>query len=265
MSEIELKDSEFLVIQKLLYDECGISLNDNKKSMVVSRLFKRIEHYQVNSYADYLKIVQLSIKEKTEFLNALSTNETYFFREKIHFDFLTDLVKQNESLSVWSAAASMGAEAYSVSFILDHYLPKDRWRIFASDINTDVLNIASKGLYPLCWSEKIPELYRSKYCFKGNDKFQDKMLVDRELRKNITFFKHNLMEKYNEMEKFDLIFLRNVLLYFNDETKIKVIKNILPHLKTNGYLIISLTETFDTKEIKELQFLNNSIYQKVEL
>lgn len=265
MNIVELLDSEFIVIQKLLFEECGISLNDSKKSMVVSRLFKRVEHYQLSSYADYLKIVQLSKKEKTEFLNALSTNETYFFRESCHFEFLEDLCQKTNSLKVWSAAASMGAEAYSIAFLLDTHLPKTNWCVYGSDLNTDVLKIASKGLYPLSWSEKIPEIYRSKYCYKGSNDYENKMLIDRNLRKNMIFFRHNLMEEINEVEKFDVIFLRNVLLYFNENTKVEVIKKLMPHLKNNGYFIISLTETFEDKVIKELKFLKNNIYQKVEL
>jgi chemotaxis protein methyltransferase CheR len=262
-NEVELKDNEFIVIQKLLFDECGINLNDSKKTMVATRLFKRLNHYQVNSYADYIKIVHISQKEKAEFINALSTNETYFFRETAHFDFLTELASKNDSLKVWSAAASMGAEAYSISFILDHYLDKNKWAVYGSDINTEVLNIAAKGLYPFKWADKIPEPYRSQYCLKGSGRYENKMLIDRPLLENINFFRHNLLENSLEIGEFDVIFLRNVLLYFNEETKLKVINNILPNLKKNGYLIISLTETFQDKDVDTLEFIGHNIYQKV--
>ena len=122
---IKLTQGEFAVIQKLLFKECGISLNDTKQIMVEARLYKRIEYYKVISYADYLKIVQISKVEKNEFLNALSTNETYFFREEKHFEFLTALSKNSNKLHIWSAAASMGAEAYTIAMILDTYLEKD--------------------------------------------------------------------------------------------------------------------------------------------
>ena len=103
---------EYAVIQKLLFDETGIALGDNKTAMVEARLLKRLNHYQVKSYADYLKIVQLSKSELTEFINQMTTNETYFFREKEHFIFLDELSKKAQTLDVWSAASSQGAEAY---------------------------------------------------------------------------------------------------------------------------------------------------------
>lgn len=260
---IELKQIEFSIIQKLLFKECGISISDNKKAMVESRLFKRVEFHRVSSYADYLKIVQISHAEKNKFLNCLSTNETYFFREEKHFEFLTMLAKSSTKLKVWSAAASMGSEAYSVAMILDTYLESNSWQIEASDINTEVLEVAKKGLYLLTWSQKIPQLYRTKYCLKGSGRFENKMLIDRVLSKNINFFTHNLINENIAMGEFDVIFLRNVLLYFTEETKIQVITNILSNLKFGGYLIISMTETFEDEKIENLQFLKNNIYQKV--
>jgi chemotaxis protein methyltransferase CheR len=260
---IELKQAEFAIIQKLLFKECGISLSDNKKIMVESRLFKRVEFHKVSSYADYLKIVQISHAEKNEFLNCLSTNETYFFREENHFNFLTSLAKSSTQLKVWSAATSMGSEAYSIAMILDSHLASNSWEVKASDINTEVLNVAKKGLYPLSWSEKIPQVYRTKYCLKGSRRFENKMLIDRVLSKNINFFKHNLINQDLTIGEFDVIFLRNVLLYFTEETKIQVISNILSNLRFGGYLIISMTETFEDEKIENLRFIKNNIYQKV--
>lgn len=260
---IEIKPNEFAVVQKLLFEECGISLSDSKKSMVMTRLFKRLEFYKCKSYADYLKIVQLSITEKTEFINALSTNETYFFREQAHFDFLEDLAKQSSKLKVWSAAASMGAEAYTISFILDHYLESNNWEVLGSDINTDVLSVAKKGLYPFAWSDKIPQPYKSKYCLKGHGKYENKMLIDRHLANKVGFFKHNLLESNELLGEFDVIFLRNVLLYFSEETKIKVLTNLVKNIKMGGYLIISMTEIFNNGAIPQLQFLKHNIYKKV--
>ncbi|MEA3352684.1 MAG: protein-glutamate O-methyltransferase CheR [Campylobacterota bacterium] len=263
MDNIVLTQSEFAVIQKLVFKETGISLGDKKINMVQNRLNKRVEHYKLNNYADYLKIVQISKTEKTEFLNCISTNETYFFRETKHFEFLEDIVKRSTSIRVWSAAASMGAEAYSIAMMLDSNLSKNSWEVVGSDINTQVLDIARKGLYQLSWSQKIPKRFKIKYCFKGSGNFENKMLIDRALSKNMNFIENNLMEKNNDIGKFDVIFLRNVLLYFTEETKIKVIKNVISSLNQGGYLILSLTEYFDEKKVGNLKFLKNSIYQKV--
>jgi chemotaxis protein methyltransferase CheR len=260
---IEITQQEFFILQKLLFKECGISLSDTKKSMVEARLFKRVEYHQVSSYADYLKIVQLDKNEKNEFLNRLTTNETYFFREERHFEFLSELAKESKKLRLWSAAASMGAEAYSAAMILDTHLERGCWEVKASDINTQVLDVAKKGLYPFIWSNKIPQPYKTKYCLKGTGRFEDRVLIDRVLSSNIDFFQHNLMESNITLGEFDVILLRNVLLYFTEETKLKVIRNILLNLKIGGYFIISMTEMFDDKEIKELKFIKNNIYQKV--
>ena len=229
--EIKITPIEFSTVQKLLFSECGISLNDNKQSMVEARLNQRLNKLQVNSYGNYLKIVQLSSSEKNEFLNALSTNETYFFREDKHFDFLEELAKNSNNLRVWSAAASMGAEAYSIAMILDTNLSSSYWSVMGSDINTDVLEVARKGLYPLSWSDKIPQKYKSKYCLQGRGEFENKFLIDGVLGKNIEFFKHNLMESNITLGEFDVIFLRNVLLYFTEYTRINVIQNLMKNLK----------------------------------
>lgn len=263
MSMIIINNNEFLVVQKLLLKECGISLNDSKKSMVETRLNRRLKHYKVDSYKNYLKIVQISLTEKTTFLNLLTTNETYFFREQNHFDFLEKIALQNTKLRVWSAATSMGAEAYSIAAVLDYNLSKNNWEVYGSDINTEVLNIAQKALYPFHWSEKIPQPYRSKYCLQGHGQYEDKMLIDKNRLSNVYFFENNLMQINNEIGEFDIIFLRNVLLYFNEETKIKVILNVIENLKLGGFLIISLTETFESKKIENLKFIKNNTYQKV--
>jgi chemotaxis protein methyltransferase CheR len=263
MGPIEINDIEFQIIQKLLFKETGISLADTKMKMVQSRLDKRLRFHNINCYSSYLKIVQISNAEKTEFINELSTNETYFFRETKHFEFLENLAKGSSGLRVWSAAASMGAEAYSIAMVLDTLIPNGKWKIVGTDINTSTLEIARKGLYPLSWSEKIPSKYQKKYCLRGSNKTKDKMLIDMGEGRDISFFENNLLEENKDIGKFDVIFLRNVLLYFTEETKLKVINNILNNLEIGGYLIISLTEHFDDKKVKNIKYLHNAIYQKV--
>jgi len=197
----------------------------------------------------------------SEFLNQISTNETYFFREKVHFDFLEDLAKKEKYLRVWSAASSIGAEAYSIAMILDHNLK--RWDVVGSDINTHVLKIADIGLYQLPMLDKIPEIFKKKYCLIGRKQFENKILIDRKLIENMVFMENNLMVSNIMLGKFHVIFLRNVLLYFSEETKIKVLNNIIDNLEIGGYLIIGLTDVIQDKNFKSLQYMNNSIYKKV--
>lgn len=263
MSIVQISDSEFQIVQKLLFKETGISLGDNKKTMVQSRLEKRLRFHNIDSYSNYLKIVQISEVEKIEFLNELTTNETYFFREIKHFEFLNKLASKSEHLRVWSAAASMGAEAYSISMVLDSNIKNKNWEVVGSDINTQTLDIAKAGLYQFSWIKKIPTKYQQSYCLKGTNKYKDKMLIDRELIKNVTFHENNLLQENPSLGEFDVIFLRNVLLYFTEETKIKVIKNVMKNLKTGGYLIISMTEHFADEKIENIKYLRDAIYQKV--
>ena len=256
-----MRNSEFAIIKRLVFDKIGITLNDCKKEMVSNRLYCRLRHYKLDSFSSYIKIVQLSEYEMSEFLNRISTNETYFFREKVHFDFLQALCKKVKYLRIWSAASSVGAEAYSIAMVLDNYLKK--WNVVGSDINTHVLKIANTGLYQLPMLDKVPQLYKKKYCLIGRHDFENKILIDRKLAKNIVFLENNLMNQNIMLGKFDVIFLRNVLLYFSEETKNKVINNIINNLEIGGYLIIGLTDVIHDEEFKSLKYMSNSIYKKV--
>mgnify|MGYP000370762328 CR=1 FL=1 len=259
----ELNHDIFKIFQKLVFSEVGISLDDTKITLVQSRLYKRLIHYRLTSYSEYLRIVQIDNSEKMEMLNLITTNETYFFREEIHFDFLLKIAKKSkEKFRVWSAAASMGAEAYTIAMVLDDILDKDKWEIIGSDINTEVIKKARMGLYPEGWLKKIPNYYKKKYCLKGTGKFEKQFIIDRELTRNVTFNVENLMLN-NNFGQFDIIFLRNVLIYFNHDTKKKVIENLITHLKDGGYLIISLTESLQHLGINSLEQTRSSIYKKI--
>lgn len=264
-NQLTITEAEFNIVQKLLFKETGISLADTKQKMVQSRLDKRLRFHNITSYSTYLKLVQISKEEKVEFINELTTNETYFFREFKHFEFLEELAKSNKSkMRVWSAAASMGAEAYSIAMILDDILGSSKWEVVGTDINTSTLDIAKLALYPFAWSSKVPVKYQKKYCLKGANQYADNMLIDMgDGKNNMLFCENNLLAVNQTLGKFDVIFLRNVLLYFSDETKIKVIENVLHNLNVGGYLIISVTEHFNDKEIPNLKYLQNAIYQKV--
>jgi len=260
MKNVQLLDNEFKTFQKVIFDAVGITLNDSKKTLVQSRLNKRMIHYNLDSFAAYLRIIAVDNVEKNEMINLITTNETYFFREEAHFDFIRDYLNNNNEVRIWSAASSVGAEAYSLAMLCNDKVSS--WKIYGSDINSDVVKKAKMGLYPLSWIDKIPEELRNKYCLKGKGKYEGQFLVERELVKNMSFFENNLLKLNTKIGQFDIIFLRNVLLYFNDETKTKVINNVLSNLKTGGYLIISLTENLQTISTPNLKQIATSIYQK---
>jgi len=264
--DITLSNSEYVAFKALIFKDVGIELGDSKKSLVETRLFKRVVHYNLDSYSAYLDVVKKDQVEKNEMINLITTNETYFFREQAHFDFLTKELQSYEKSAkyrIWSAAASLGAEAYSISMLCDSYMPKTGWEVIGTDINSDVIKKARMGLYPEKWVDKIPLNLRKKYCLKGKGRHQGQFLVDRTLSKNMHFSVNNLMLVNNEIGLFNTIFLRNVLIYFNAETKKKVVENVMKNLKVGGYLVISLTESLQNIEVKNLKQLNSSIYQKI--
>lgn len=262
---IELSHDVFKIYQRIIFSEVGISLDDTKITLVQSRLYKRLIFHKLDSYADYLRVIQINNTEKMEMLNLITTNETYFFREEIHFKFLENQAKEaTKKFRVWSAASSIGAEAYTIAMILDSILHQDKWEIIGSDINTEVIKKARRGLYPEVWLNKIPEVFRKKYCLKGKGAFEKQFLIDRRITQNMSFSINNLMVENKTFGIFDIIFLRNVLIYFNEETKIHVIDNLLKNLKPGGYLVISLTESLQNLGINSLEQIRSSIYRKIQ-
>lgn len=267
MAVIILQDNEFIIFQKIIFKEAGITLSDRKKILVQSRLLKRVNFYKLNGFAEYIRLIQLNKQELNEMVNLLTTNETYFFREVEHFDFLQQVVipeNLNKSkFRVWSAAASVGAEAYSCAMLIDSKIPKDRWEVLGTDINSDVIKKARVGLYPEKWIEKIPNGLRSRYCLKGRGQHEGKFLIDRVLIPNMTFHTANLLDSNSNIGKFQLIFLRNVLIYFDVDTKQKVVDNVIERLVIGGYFIISLTENLNMLKIPKLKQIKTSVYQRI--
>ncbi len=182
-------------------------------------------------------------------IDLLTTNETYFFREPQHFEFmkaeLAKDVQYAKPLRVWSAAASTGEEPYSIAMLLEDCLGSlgRPWEIVASDISMRVLERAATGHYSTMRTGGIPHHYLRKYCLKGTGEQAGTMLVERKLRQQVQFRQINLNSALPQLGTFDFIFLRNVLLYFNLQTKRQVVARVLSMLKPGGWLFISHTET----------------------
>jgi len=264
---IILNDNEFKTIQKLIFKEVGIDLQSSKKTLVQSRLLKRLLFYKLDSYLDYIRLVQINAQERIEMINLITTNETYFFREIEHFEYLQKVIIPNhpfkKKFRFWSAAASVGAEAYSVAMLLDKSMAKKDWEIVGTDINTEVIKKARIGLYPEKWADKIPVELKKEYCLRGRGRHEGQFLIDRKLVENMEFRTGNLMQYNAEVGQFDVIFLRNVLIYFDDGTKQLVVDNVLQNLKIGGYFVISLTENLNMIDISSLESVSTSIYKKV--
>ncbi len=264
----QLKDQDFKEFQKLLFELSGISLSNEKKALVSGRLQKRLRHYQLESYSEYLKIIRSGDEAEIQtMLNLLTTNETYFYREPDHFDILKNQIwpnwKGNAVFRVWSAASSTGEEAFTIAFTLAEAVPERPWEIFGSDINEDVVERAAQAVYPMSRSENIPKQILKKYCLKGVRSQEGMFLIKNELRRKVHFQKENLLQITPAIGKFDVIFLRNVMIYFNNETRKKVIENLIPHLHDDGFLIVGHSESL-FGVTNELKTVRPTVYQKID-
>jgi chemotaxis protein methyltransferase CheR len=266
----EINEGEFKRFSSLLYDIAGIVLTDAKKMLLTGRLSKRLVALGLDNYTQYFKYVTdgAHADELQFMVDLLTTNETYFFREPQHFDYLKQIapstLKQGQVYRVWSAAASMGAEAYTIAMILADKLGVDgSWEILGTDINNTILEQARRGHYRMAEAEKIPHEYLKKYCLKGKGAQEGTFLVDRKLRQHVRFEPLNLnVEGMKKAGDFDVIFLRNVLIYFDIPTKQRVVSNVITCLKNGGYLIVGHAETLNGIT-DVLQLVESTVYRRV--
>ncbi len=261
----QISDQEFAQVQKLILEWAGISLGPNKRPLVIGRLSKRLRHYQVSSFADYLaRPLRENPGERQIMIDLLTTNETYFFREPAHFDYLAHHIVPNltnRPLRIWSAACSTGAEPYTLAMVLSEALPDGDWSILATDINSSVLETAQSGLYDISAADKIPQRYRERYCLKGVRSKAGLMMIDPKLKSRISFQQFNLHTALDRLGSFDVIFLRNVMIYFNTDTKQRLIARMEQSLNPNGYLIVGHSESLHGLG-RTLTMRKPSIYQK---
>ena len=262
-----LNDQEFSQFQKLIYQLAGINLSPVKKALVSGRLAKRLIHYRLDSYGDYFNLLTAShnTAELQVAVDLLTTNETYFFREPKHFDFLrTQILAKHKSgnpFRVWSAACSSGEEPYSIAMVLADHLGDGPWEVVASDICTRVLEKARAGHYPMDRVDGISCEHLSRYCLKGIGSQANTLLVDKKLRSRVNFMQVNLSKTLPTLGVFDLIFLRNVMIYFEQETKRQVVQRMLPLLKPGGHFLIGHSESLNGIA-DTLHPLAPSIYRK---
>ncbi|MCJ8312711.1 MAG: SAM-dependent methyltransferase [Saccharospirillaceae bacterium] len=263
---IHWTDDEFKFFQILVKEKIGIHLAPHKKALLTSRLNKRLIKLNLESYYAYYKFI--TNKENAEELKLaielITTNETYFFREEKHFIFLTEQLalqtSNSDEISIWSAASSYGHEAYSTAMLLDDKC-KVNWKILASDVNDKVLTAGRKGIFPNERLELIPDKYFKKYCKKGTGPFDDKIRIVGELRKRIEFRNINLINSFSELGPFDIIFLRNVMIYFDDKTKKDLINRMYDVLKPGGFIFVGHSESLHGFESK-LDRIQSAIYQR---
>lgn len=276
---MELHDREFVLFQRLIHRETGIFLPDAKKALVVARLSKRLRTLGLTTFGAYFDLVQADRDgEKTFMLDSICTNETRFFREPRQFEFLEqDLLPRWKAraeaggvpkrIRAWSAACSTGEEPYSLAMILRAHFPaSEGWHVevIASDLSTKVLAQAREGLWPIECAEEIPIAYRRAYMLKGVRGEEGKMRAQPSLRSLIDFRQINLNDaQYPVDGTFDLIFCRNVMIYFNRDTRTEVVDRLTRHLAPQGMLFLGHSETLHGGDHHALRHAGPTAYARV--
>jgi chemotaxis protein methyltransferase CheR len=265
MDILNLSDKEFSLFKRMIYDIAGINLSENKKALVSSRLAKRVKYFGLKSYSQYFELLQSRAHNEYQIaIDLLTTHETFFFREPKHFDFIRDKVIpgwNGNQLRVWSAASSSGEEAYTLAMILADHAGNKSWEIVGTDISTQILDRARGGHYPIERTDNIPRNYLVKYCLKGKGEQEGTFIIAPELRKKVQFIHANLKDNLSQLGSFDVIFLRNVLIYFDIKTKQHVVSQLLRQLKPNGYFIVGHSESLNGV-VDNLKAVEPSVYQK---
>ncbi len=268
-----LTDEEFNKLRRLVFDTAGISLSDAKRELVVSRFSRRLRALNLSTFGDYYHFV-ISPEGQSEiqnFINSITTNKTDFFRETHHFDFLRDqfvpacVRSGRREVAVWSAGCSTGEEPYTIAMVLHRHLVDPhgiRVRVLATDIDTHVLDVARNGVYEERQIRLIPEDMQHRYFLRGKGESTGLYKVKENLREMVTFRQINFVaEQYPVSSLFDVIFCRNVVIYFNNETKLQVLSRLAGYLVRDGFFIIGHSETlFDM--VPGLTYIKNTVYRK---
>ncbi|MBC7533424.1 MAG: protein-glutamate O-methyltransferase CheR [Oligoflexus sp.] len=267
------KNSAFDYFRVELKRRVGIAISDNKGEMINGRLRKRLNELKLadfEQYATYLKSISDNHAEWETFVNCLTTNKTDFFREPEHFNFLTQELlpewraqKQSE-FNVWCAASSTGEEPFTLSMVLNKVQKSNpfRYSILATDIDSDVLAKAKRGVYPKAKLDEIPHDYQKDSVALGTGEIDKWFKIKNSLRVVLSYQRCNLVQTpYSIQKKFDVIFCRNVLIYFTPETIGQVADGLYEATKPGGYLIIGHSESLHNVTSK-WQYVKPSIYKK---
>jgi chemotaxis protein methyltransferase CheR len=257
----EISEREFCRFRDLIYGEAGIWLSHTKIALLTGRLAKRLRHHGLKSFRQYYDLVLDSAEERVHMLDAISTNETRFFREPQHFELLKSCIfprwgreaamgRHSRRIRVLSAGCSTGQEPYSLAMVLrEHFPAASGWQIeiIATDISTRVLETACSGIWPAAKASEFPRHYLMAFMLKGFAEQSGKIKAAPEIRSLIQFFRMNLNAScYPLTGKFDLIFCRNVLIYFDGSSREQVVRRLAGFLAPDGYFFLGHAESLHT-------------------
>jgi len=257
-TDLKLTESQFQKLSTYIFCNYGIKMPKEKKVMLQSRLIKRLRALNISNFKDYIDYAfsnHGNSGELVQMIDVVSTNKTDFFREPVHFEFMNNSILpnlkpnniQNESYKVWSAGCSSGEEAYSIAITLQEWSnihSRFNYSITCTDISTAMLEVGSRAIYDNKRVEVIPKHLLQKYFLKSKNIKDEKVRIAPSLRSRVKFFRLNFMDDlYDISGKFDLIFCRNTLIYFDNETQEKVLVKICNYLKPGGFLFIGHSES----------------------
>lgn len=271
----EMSREDFMVFSDYIYTRYGIKMPEIKRVMLQGRLLKRIRELGMHSYSEYKEYFfspEGQEKELYNFLSVVTTNKTDFFREPVHFDYLSNNVLPEmredgkKKIKIWSAACSSGEELYTISIVLHEYMekyPDMGYQILGTDISNNVMDKAVRGIYAERTIDVIPLALKKKYFYRSKDRHNPTVRVSPELQKNISLKYLNLMDnQYDIKEMYDVIFCRNVLIYFDRETQEKVINKLCRHLVSGGYLFIGHSESVANMDVP-LKNIKPTIFKRI--
>ncbi len=272
-NQLEFTDQQFNKLRSLLHQEAGIALADIKKELMYGRLFRRIRNLNLSGFDDYLSLLEHKPEQEMgDFINSITTNLTGFFREEHHFHYLQNEVlpwiyqrhRIDKRIRIWSAGCSTGEEPYSIAMALLESIPEpQKWdiQILATDIDSQVISTASFGIYGAGAIAKISPRRKQRWFEQAGQEEGGKMIIKKEVRNLVTFKRLNLVDDWAMRNKFDVIFCRNVVIYFDRKTKCRLFARFAEHSCPGGFLFIGHSESlFDLND--SFKLIGNTVYRK---
>lgn len=270
-----MTDKELKLFSEFIYSELGIKITQTKKTMLQARLQRRLRTLNMKSYGQYLEYLQ-SLKglevELPQMVDAVTTNTTSFFREPRHFEYLTQTVlpqwqrkHPGQTFAVWNAGCSSGEEPYTTAMVLMDYAERVsplRFTIVATDISTEILNKASRAVYEEERIGTVPLEFRRRFLLRSKNKSKGLVRVVPELREKVSFRRLNFMDDFQFREKMDLIFCRNVMIYFDRKTQHELVRKFCNHLEPGGHLFIGHSESLAGADLP-LRQMAPATYQRI--
>lgn len=254
MLKIEMTDAEFHKFRDYIYDKSGINYTINKKTILQNRIRRRLRDLNLESYTEYFKLIHRKLindPEVIKFFDEVTTNETSFFRHEKQFKALQGMIipevleaRNTNTINVWSAAASMGKEAYTIAMVLKEMpeLKGKNIKILGTDLNQKVLNIAKEGKYDIKDVKNVEQKYMKYF---DVDKANGIVSVKDEIKKMVTFKRFNLTDRFIGVTKMDVIFCRNVFIYFQKHTQKEIVEKFFANLNSNGFFVLGHSETLN--------------------